>query len=232
MGGIKLEKQIIAFSTGGFSTDGYPSVVDRYILKQCHKPIPKICFLPHASDNAIAYSQKFFESFSKYDTKMSWLSLYKPQSSDMESYLLNNDIIYVGGGNVKSMLALWREWGLDSILKKAYENGIILCGVSAGAICWFDYAYSDSIPNKYTEVKGVGILKGILNVHQVKESKREKDFENVVYNYSNGYGLQDNTLLHFKNDNFYKAFSVDGFSKGYIYKNKIKTEIEMCEIRS
>ena len=225
-----MKKQIIAFSLGGFSTEGYPSVVDKYILEQCDKEVPSICFLPHTTDDAMRYSQKFFENFSKYNAKLSWLSLFKPQSDDIEDYLLSKDIIYVGGGNTKSMLALWKEWNVDSILKKAYDNGTILCGISAGAICWFDYGYSDSILNNYIELKGLGILEGILNVHQKEQGSREQEFEKIVYNHNIGYGLQDNMVLHFVNANLYKAFSIDNSSKGYVYKNNKKEEIELSKI--
>jgi peptidase E len=220
-----LEKQIIAIGSGGFGAEGYPSIIDKYILEQCKKKSPKICFLPPADDE-IGYSLKFFQNFSKYSANLSWLSLFNPQTADLESYLQDNDIIYVGWGNTKSMLALWREWKVDSILRKAYDKGTILCGISAGAICWFDYGYSDSIPDKYTEIKGLGILEGILNVHQKKQSIREKEFEKIVYNYSVGYGLQDNITLHFKNEILYKALSINEGSKGYIYKNNNKTEIK------
>lgn len=225
-----MEKQIIAFSSGGFSTEGYPSIVDNYILKQCTKVCPKICFLPHATDNAQEYSQKFNLNFSKYDAKLSWLSLFKPQTLDIESFLIDNDIIYVGGGNIRSMLALWREWGLDSILKKAYDNGTMLCGISAGAICWFDYGYAVLKPNEHIELKGLGIIKGILNVHQTELSKREEDFEKIVYKYNVGYGLQDGIVLHFKNENLFNAFSTNVTSKGYIYKNNSKEEIILHSI--
>lgn len=218
-------RQVIAFGYGGFSTESYPSVVDTYILEQCHKENPRICFLPTASENETSYALKFYDNLKHYNAQLSWLSLFKPQTNDIGDYLLSSDIIYVGGGNTKSMLAIWRGWGIDTILKRAYENGIILCGISAGATCWFDYCFSEEIPDTFTELKGLGIIEGILNVHQEALGAREKEFERIVYNYSIGYGVQDNYVLHFIDKSLSRAFSIDGVSKGYIYKAGNKVEI-------
>ncbi|NDD49595.1 MAG: peptidase E [Alphaproteobacteria bacterium] len=91
---------------------------------------------------------------------------------DLESHILSQDIIYVGGGNTKSMLAVWREWGLDSILKNAYENNIIMSGVSAGAICWFEKGITDSFKDFQAIIPCLGFVKGICCPHYDEEPER------------------------------------------------------------
>jgi peptidase E len=218
-----METQIIGSSSGGIA-------LDRYILKQCQHATPKVCFLPHAPADPVAASLSFYEKFSKFDAKLSTLSLFAPHTPDLEGFLLEQDIIYVAGGNTRSMLALWREWELDSFLTKAYHNGTILTGISAGAICWFEHAFSQTVQD-CRALKGLGILQGILNVHQKKEgTPRQESFERIVDQYSVGYGLEDHTALHFKNGVLYKALSVDETSTGYIHRGDRKEELVMERI--
>jgi len=104
--------------------------LDRYILKQSPKPNPKICYLPTASGDLEADILRFYEAFSTLECRPSYLSLFRLPTADLEGFILDKDIVYVGGGNTRSMLALWREWGLDGFLRKAYENGVIGAGRS------------------------------------------------------------------------------------------------------
>lgn len=106
-------QQIIAVGGGGFSMEPENPLLDLYILKQTHKPRPNVCFLPTASGDAEGYISRFLDAFGPHGCEPSHLSLFRPPTSDLESFILEKDVIYVGGGNTKSMLALWREWGLD-----------------------------------------------------------------------------------------------------------------------
>ncbi len=93
-----------------------------------------------------SYSLKFYKAFANFDCRPSHLSLFNLPTADLESFLLEKNIIYVGGGNTKSMLALWYAWGLDDILRKAWENDVLLAGISAGAICWFEQGMTELYP--------------------------------------------------------------------------------------
>ncbi|TES55669.1 hypothetical protein E2L07_07035 [Halalkalibacterium halodurans] len=137
-------KQIIALGGGGFSMEPENPLLDTYILDQCTKANPKICFIPTASGDSEHYITKFYDFFGKQDCQPSHLSLFRPPTRDLESYLLDKEILYVGGGNTKNLLILWKEWGLDSILRKAWKEGILLAGISAGSICWFEEGGTDS----------------------------------------------------------------------------------------
>jgi dipeptidase E len=95
----------------------------------------------------------------------------QPSKEQTRRKILSADIIYVGGGNTLQMMRVWRRLGIDKLLKKAYENGTVLCGISAGSICWFDSGHSDSMsfysPKnwKYTNVRGLGLIRGIHCPH-------------------------------------------------------------------
>ena len=177
---MTTKKHIIALGGGGFSEEPDNPLLDLYILAQSAQAKPKICFLPTASGDADSYLLKFYKSFSQYNCTPSHLSLFKPHTADIAGFLLDQDIIFVGGGNTKSMLALWRDWGVDHTLKTAWERGVILAGISAGAICWFEQGATDSIPGKISALPALGFLKGAACPHYDGEPERAKTVPDLV----------------------------------------------------
>jgi peptidase E len=159
-----MKRQIIIHG-GGFSYEPKDEWTDDYIVSQVHAKHPQCLFLAHTTDDAVRYNEKFYRRWAYRETRNRTLSLFTPETSDMRALILESHIIYVGGGNTKSMLALWREWGLDQHLAEAYRQGSVLCGVSAGAICWFEEGFSDAIPGRFSVVRGLGLLRGICNPH-------------------------------------------------------------------
>ncbi len=127
-------KTIVAIGGAGLSITPDGLALERYILNLAGKPRPSLCFLPTASADPVTQTLNFYVAASQLDCSASHVNLYAPPTADLESYLLEKDVIYVGGGNTKTMLATWREWHLDEIMRKAWDRGIILSGVSAGAI--------------------------------------------------------------------------------------------------
>lgn len=132
------QKQIVAMGGGGWGMEPNNPLLDWYIYELSGKAEPKICFLPTASGDSEEYIERFYRHFVPKPAHLSHLSLFKPPTSDLENLVLNQDIIYVGGGNTKNLIALWKEWQLDKIFRTAWDRGIILCGLSAGSICWFE----------------------------------------------------------------------------------------------
>ncbi len=191
--------QIIATGGDGFSNEKASSAFDRYVITQTGKPQPSVCFLAQASGEAQDYIVRFYAAFARLGCHTTHLSLFKPHSSDLESFLLSQDVIYVGGGNTRSMLALWREWGLDSILRKAYDSGTVLAGVSAGAICWFEQATTDSIPGRLTRINGLGFLPGSCSPHYDSEEGRRPTFQRLIADgeLAPGYAFDDRAAGHF-----------------------------------
>jgi len=117
--------------------------------------------------------------------------------------VLEQDAIYIGGGNTRSLLALWREWGLDVVLRAAYERGVVLGGISAGMICWFEYGVTDSVPGPLTPLRGLGWLPGTACPHYDGEAERRPTFHRLLAagRVPPGYAADDGAALHFIDDN-------------------------------
>jgi dipeptidase E len=161
-------------------------------LKQAKKTTPKICFISTASGDSNNYISRYYNFFNKQNCKPSHLSLFKPPTRDLEEFLLEKDIIYVGGGNTRNLLALWKEWGLDNILRKAWNQGIVLAGISAGSICWFEEGVTDSFGEGLELIKCLGFLKGSNCPHYDGESDRRLSYHKLIYDVSlkSGHGEQ------------------------------------------
>lgn len=184
---------------GGFSMEPENPLLDQYVIKQARKTRPSVCFLPHATDDAIRYTFKFFKAFTLLDVKPTHLSLFSPETADIESFLMEQDVIYVGGGNTKSMVALWREWSLDKFLHKAYENGTVLAGISAGANCWFEQCSTDSLPGQFTVLPCLGIIRGSFCPHYDGEAERRPSLHRLLSEdkINSGYAADDGAAAHF-----------------------------------
>jgi dipeptidase E len=191
--------QIIAMGGGGFSMEPDNLALDQYILQQVNVPHPRICFLSQASGEARDYILNFHTAFNRLGALPSHLLLWPYPPQAMSDLLLNQDVIYVGGGNTKSMLALWREWGIDSILRQAYEQGVVLSGISAGAICWFEEGLTDSIPGQMTALPCLGLVKGSCTPHYDGEAARRPALLEMIGNGSlrSGYAFDDGAAGHF-----------------------------------
>lgn len=192
-------------------------LLEAYILKQAKKKRPAICFIPTASGESPKYIADFYKAFSLLDCLPSHLSLFEPPSSDLESFLLEKEVIYVGGGNTKSMLALWKEWKIDQILRKAYEKGILLSGVSAGANCWFDSCVTDSIPGHLTSLPCLGFLKGSCCPHYDGEKERRPSYHNLLKDgeISSGIAIDDFAAVHFKEGKVINTVRTNATGRAY-----------------
>jgi aminopeptidase N len=164
-------RQIIAIGGGGFGRSIGDLKIERYIKKLSSKENPQICFIPTATGDDSNYIDKFYDAFNFLDCKTSHIDFFK-RTIDLEKHVMNQDIIFVGGGNTKSMLAVWREWGLDKILLKAYKQGIIMSGVSAGAICWFEKGITDSWKDHQAILPCLGFVNGVCCPHYDEEPER------------------------------------------------------------
>lgn len=221
-------KQIIAMGGGGFSMEPDNPLLDQYILKQTNKDRPNVCFLPTASGDAEGYLTKFYTAFEKLPCTPSHLSLFRLPTRDLETYLLEKDVIYVGGGNTKSMLALWKEWGIDVILRKAWEQGVILSGLSAGSICWFEEGLTDSYGDDLMPLKSLGFLPGSHSPHYDGEAERRPTYQKFVSTgqMQGGFAADDGVALHFIGKDLYKAVSSRPNAKAYCVNAQNKDQLE------
>ena len=114
-------RQVIALGGGGFGRTTKSSLIEQYILDQTGKEKPNICFIPTATGDLEEYIKNFYSVFSKLKCSASHISFFK-RTIDLKKHIEDQDAIFVGGGNTKSMLAVWRDWGLDLILQDAYQR--------------------------------------------------------------------------------------------------------------
>jgi dipeptidase E len=183
---------IIAIGGGEIGRQGYPietTEIDEQIIVLSGKKKPNVLFLPTASNDNSAYSQVFKKHYAEHlGSKVDVLDLWsKPTKASVKTALANADIIYVGGGNTLKMMTLWRRTGVDELLTEAYQNGTILTGVSAGAICWFWAGLSDSrsYTSKgktwdYVKVRGLNIKNLLICPHYDAEPKRRPALKNSL----------------------------------------------------
>lgn len=182
-----ISRKIIAIG-GGAMTNGATNCIDEQIIKLTGKKKPHALFIPTATDDNEVYCNTFNKIYrDKYHCSTDLLLLMKKKYSkkQLEEKILSADIIFVGGGNTLRMMRKWRFLGVDKLLKRAWENGAVCCGSSAGALCWFNYGHSDSMfyyhPKKwnYIVVRGLGFVPALLCPHFLKE-KRDEHFRNMV----------------------------------------------------
>lgn len=208
--------QIIAIGGAGFGNQASDFKMERYLLTQTEKAKPKVCFLAQASAESPAYQRQFSQTFQALDAETSAISLFGRVSPEWSPQILEQDLIVVGGGNTRSMLALWREWGMDQMLQKAYEQGIVLCGSSAGAICWFEECVTDSVWPLGT-LKGLGFLKGSCCPHYDSEPERRPTYRKKVQEgqISPGIALDDHCAAHFVDGSLRTLVSVQPEAHAY-----------------
>ena len=164
-------KQIIAIGGGGFGREIKDLKIEKYIVDQSTNKNPSICFIPTATGDDTNYIENFYKTFDSLGCKTSHLDFFK-RTVKLKKLIDDQDIIFVGGGNTKSMLAVWKDWGLDIILKNAYQNGTIMSGVSAGAICWFEKGITDSWKDHQSILPCLSFVKGVCCPHYDEEPER------------------------------------------------------------
>jgi len=194
-----LSTHIVALGGGGFSDGGPWSKLDDYILGLASKTRPRVCFMPTAGGDADSYVALFYRAFSQKDCQRSDLALFRRTVVDLRSFLLEQDVIYVGGGNTANMLAIWRTHGVDRILREAWDQGIVLAGISAGAICWFEASVTDSFGLDLAPLRdGLGLIAGSACPHYNSEERRRPVYRQLVGSgFPPGYAIDYQVGLHF-----------------------------------
>ena len=176
-----MSGHILAMGGGGFTMQERSPALDRLVLTLTGKPVPRICFLPTASGDQREQLTRFYERYGDWPCEPSTVSLFHlgRDRIDPVAHLLGQDAIYVGGGSMRNMLAIWREHGIDEAMRAAWLGGAVLAGLSAGAICWFDGGISMS-GGAPEPVAGLGLLAGSLSVHLGSEPQRLPVFHAAV----------------------------------------------------
>lgn len=193
------DRHIVALGGGGFSEEGAGSKLDDYLLSLVSRATPRVCFLPTASGDSESYVASFYRAYSPRDCHPTDLPLFRRTVVDLKALLLAQDLIFVGGGNTANMLAIWRLHGVDRILREAWQAGIVLAGMSAGAICWFEASVTDSFGLALDGMRdGLGFLAGSACPHYNSEERRRPVYRQLVSRgFPAGYAADDGVALHF-----------------------------------
>lgn len=210
------QRQIIAIGGGGFYRDAENIALERYACQQTGSADPRVLFVPTASGEPDHYIASFYSTFLKLGCRPSVLTFFK-RTPDLRSCLLNQDVIYVGGGNTKTLLAVWRDWGVPDLLREAWESGILLMGVSAGAICWFEHGLTDSFSDGLRPLAGLGFLPGSCCPHYDSEPQRRPSYHRLVASgeIAAGIALEDWTAVHFQDEEVGRVIAARGGARAY-----------------
>jgi dipeptidase E len=212
-----MKKHILAIGGMALPPELDNLLLVEYFLKQTGRRKPKVLYIGTATGDAEVGRLRFYAGFSQFECKPSHLPLFARTPRDLESFVLENDAIFVGGGNTRSMLAVWRDWGLDRILRTAWERGIVLGGGSAGSICWFDQGVTDSIAGPLTVLPCLGFLQGSNCPHYDSERLRRPTYRKLVASgrIADGVAADDGVALHYVDGKLAKVVSSRPRARGY-----------------
>ena len=193
-----MNKHIVAIGGGGFGRNSTSILIEKYILNISGKNTPKICFLPTATGDNDNYIVRFYSIFTRLNCKPSHIEFFK-RTPDIKNHIMKQDVVFVGGGNTKSMLAIWNEWGMSDLLKNAYNEGVIMSGVSAGAICWFTRGITDSWDDELRILPCLGFIHGTCCPHYDEEPSRIPYVKKILMQgkVTNCISIEGGSAIHF-----------------------------------
>ncbi|WP_413677896.1 Type 1 glutamine amidotransferase-like domain-containing protein [Prochlorococcus sp. MIT 0916] len=200
-----MKKNIVAIGGGGFGRNNSSCLIEKYILNLSEKSIPKICFLPTATGDNDSYIVRFYSIFNSLNCQPSHIEFFK-RTTDIKTHIMEQDVVFVGGGNTKSMLAIWNDWGMSDLLKNAYNEGVIMSGVSAGAICWFTSGITDSWDNELRILPCLDFVSGTCCPHYDEEPSRIPYVKKLILDekITNCISIEGGSAMHFIDGNPFK----------------------------
>jgi dipeptidase E len=190
------ERHIVGLGGGG-DTQEQTDRLYEYILGLTGKERPRVLFIPTASAEHLEYIVWFYERFAKR-AEASHLTTFPWPPENLREVILSQDMINVGGGNTANMLAIWKVHGIDTLLREAWENGVVLCGASAGMICWFEAGVTDSFGPKLAGMECLGFLPGSACPHYDGEEQRRPRYRELVDGgFPEGVAADDGVGIHY-----------------------------------
>ena len=228
-----MSRTILAMGGGGFTMEPSNPALDDFILTLAPVREPKILFLPTASGDPNAQISAFRATFGDRACRPLQLSLFRleQQPEDVRALILAQDIVYVGGGSMRNLLAIWREHGLHLLLREAWENGVVLAGISAGAMCWFEHGITRSAGSP-APAPGLGFLPGSMSVHCDGDPTRLPVFLDAIARGAipDGYAADDGAGLLFEDERLVRVVSSRPAARAYrverTTEGATQTEIE------
>jgi peptidase E len=195
----KRPSQIVAMGGGSWPMEPRNFRLDRYIFSLTRKVRPRICFVPTASGDSRDFVRRFYLAMEKHRCTPSDVQLFRRDERDVRKHLLEQEVIYVGGGNTANMLAVWRLHGVDRMMREAWRRGVVLCGLSAGMICWFESSVTDSFGPLRDLQDGLGLLPGSACPHYDGEVRRRPTYHDLVARriLPGGVAADDGAAIHY-----------------------------------
>lgn len=184
---------------GGFSMEPDNPLLDDYVLAQVRRRRPRVCFLGTASGDAAGYIERFYIAFGARACQPTHVNIFITPPPDLGAIVARQDMFYVGGGNTRNLVMLWRTWKLDRMLRRAWRRGAVMCGLSAGSLCWFESGCSDSLGPKLQPIEALGWLRGSHCPHYDGEAERRPAYHRMIERRQlpAGYAADDGAALHF-----------------------------------
>ena len=198
------------------------------------KTRPKVCVLNTAEGDNPATTLRFYDRLAGSPAQVRHLALFPmPNVADPEDFLLSQDVVWVGGGSVANMLAVWRVHGLDEVFRKAWQAGVVLMGSSAGGICWFEGGTTDSFgPELRPFTAGLGLLKGSYCPHYESEARRRPLYHRLIAEGAlpEGYACDDGVGLHFVDEELTETVADRAGAKGFSVRRGAGGVVEEAEL--
>ena len=215
------DRAVVAMGGGGFSMEPDNTLLDDHVLDIARgargRERPRVCFLATASGDAPGYVADFYAAFARR-AEATHLALFVRSVDDIEAFLMNQDVVYVGGGNTENMLAIWRVHGVDRILRQAWEAGVVMAGLSAGSLCWFETGTTDSFGKGLAALSGgLGLLPGSHAPHYDGEPTRRPHYQHLIADgiLPDGYAADDGAALVFAETTLSEVVASRPHARGY-----------------
>jgi peptidase E len=204
---VTREPTIVALGGGGFSQEE-DARLDRFVLSLARVERPRVCFVPTAGGDSSDYIARFYAAFAAHACRATHLPLFRRSGRALADVVAEQDVIYVGGGNAANLLAIWRVHGLDRILREAWQRGVVMAGVSAGALCWFESGVTDSFGPALGPLEGgLAFLAGSFCPHYDGEALRRPRYRELIDSGAlpEGHAADDGCALHFRGTELVEA---------------------------
>jgi peptidase E len=228
------QQRIVAMGGVQLAPGSVDAPMHQFVLDLTGQERPRICFLGTASGEHGEGRAAFYATFARI-AEPTHLDLFGRTVADIEGFLLDQDVIYVAGGNTANMLAIWRLHGVDKALKRAWEEGVVLAGWSAGANCWFEGSSTDSFGPGLDPLKdGLKFLQGSFCPHYDSESLRRPRYEELVGTGAlpDGFAADDGVGLLFEGRQLVEAVASLPGQHAYRVERRRGNSVEETQIRA
>jgi dipeptidase E len=224
-----VARHIVVSGGGGFWTDG-GMTLDTYALQLAGKVRPRVCYLATASGDAQNYIDGFYEALGSA-ADACHLTLFRQPEQPPQEILGQADVILVGAGSTANLLAVWQVHGIGTLLRDAWERGAVLCGASAGGLCWFDSGMTDSLSFDGTMRPlqgGLGFVSGSYCAHYDADPDRRRRYRQLVADgtLAGGYGIDEFAAAHFVDDHLHAVVAAQPDATAYRVVRSGSTTVE------